>query len=129
MANPNIVNVTSIEGGNAAWVLSTNLTTTLMTVLTHYIVKINTILATNVHATNPTALSLEINGLGTTGTGVTMAGATATCRLASTVNIPSDDILVVVDKPIYLLEGDILRGGASPATCELLISYEVINDA
>ena len=129
MANPNIVNVTSIEGGNAAWVLSTNLTTTLMTVLTHYIVKINTILATNVHATNATALSLEINGLGAGGTGVTMAGTLATCRIASTINIPADDILVVVDKPIYLIEGDILRGGANPATCELFISYEVINDA
>ena len=60
MANPNIVGVTTIVGGNAAWALTTTLTTTLLTVAADVIVKINTILATNVHATNATALSLDI---------------------------------------------------------------------
>ena len=129
MANPNIVNVTTINGGNAAWALTTTVTTTLLTVVSDFLVKINSIIATNTHATNATALTLDINGLGTGATGVTLTGPATVCKLASTINIPADDILVVIDKPIYLMEGDILRGGASVATCDLLVSYEVINDA
>ena len=50
--------------------------------------------------------------------------------LAKTVNVPADDILVVIDKPIYMMEGDILKGGASAASdLDLFMSYEVINDA
>ena len=129
MANPNIVNVTTINGGNAAWALTTTVTTTLLTVVSDFLVKINSIIATNTHATNATALTLDINGLGTGATGVTLTGPATVCKLASTINIPADDILVVIDKPIYLMEGDVLRGGASVATCDLLVSYEVINDA
>ena len=129
MANPNIVNVTTIVGGNAAWALSTGVTTTLLTVAAEVLVKINSIIAVNTHATNATALTLDINGLGTGATGVTLTGPATVCKLASTVNIPADDVLVVIDKPIYLMEGDVLRGGASVATCDLLVSYEVINDA
>ena len=129
MANPNIVGVTTIVGGNAAWALTTTLTTTLLTVAADVIVKINTILATNVHATNATALSLDIKGMGSGATGVTIASPLADCALASTINIPADDVLVVLDKPIYLMEADYLCGGANPATCELFVSYEDINDA
>ena len=131
MANPNIVNVTSIVGGNAAWALSTGVTTTLLTVSADVLVKINSILAVNTHATNATALTLDINGLGTGATGVTLAAnLTTQVRIASTINVPADDVLVVIDKPIYLMEGDVLRGGASAASClELFASFEVINDA
>ena len=45
------------------------------------------------------------------------------------VALPSDDVLVLVDKPIYLMEGDVLEGGANPATADIFISYEVIDDA
>ena len=128
MANPNIVNVTSIYGGNAAWALTTTVTTTLLTVAADVIVKINSIIATNTHATNATALTLDVNGIGTTVTGVTGTSLATTAKIASTINIPADDILVVIDKPIYLMENDILRGGATSA-CDLFISYEVINDA
>ena len=62
--------------------------------------------------------------------GVTVNGPLATCRLASTMNVPADDSLVLIDKPIYLMEADVLRGGASAAsTLELFASFEVINDA
>ena len=53
----------------------------------------------------------------------------ATIYLASTVDLPADDVLVVLDKPIYLMEGDVLEGGANPATADIFISYEVIDDA
>ena len=128
MANPNIVGVVSIYAGNAAWALTATVTTTLLTVSADVIVKVNSIIATNTHATAATALTIDVNGIGTTVAGVTGTSLATTAKIASTINIPADDILVVIDKPIYLMENDILRGGASSA-CDLFISYEVINDA
>ncbi len=130
MANPNIVNVTSIYGGNAGWNLSATLTATLLTVSADVIVKINAISCTNVDGTNAAALNLYIDGVGTTVTGVTGTALATAIYLAKTINVPADDILVVIDKPIYLMEGDILKGGASASgDLDLYISYEVINDA
>ena len=131
MANPNIVNVDSIVGGNAGWALThSSLTATLLTVAADVIVKINSLICTNTHATNAATVSVEITGLGGGTTGVVVNGPLTTCRIASTMNVPADDSLVLIDKPIYLMENDILRGGASAAsTLELFASYEVINDA
>ena len=131
MANPNIVNVSSIVGGNAAWALTNTLTTTLLTVSADVIVKINSLIVTNIHGTNAATVSIEVNGIGGGATGVTLAAnLTTQVRIASTMNVPADDSLVLIDKPIYLMEADVLRGGASAAsTLELFASYEVINDA
>ena len=131
MANPNIVNVATINGGNAAWALTNTITTTLMTVAAHMIVKINSLIVTNIHGTNAATVSIEINGIGGGATGVTLAAnLTSQVRIASTMNVPADDSLVLIDKPIYLMEGDVLRGGASASSVlELFASYEVINDA
>ena len=130
MANPNIVNVTSIYGGNASWNLSNTLTATLLTVGSDVIVKVNSIICANVDGSNDAQLNLYIDGVGTTVTGVTGTSLATAIYLAKTVNVPADDILVVIDKPIYLMEGDILKGGASAASdLDLFMSYEVINDA
>ena len=130
MANPNIVNVTSIYGGNAGWNLSATLTATLLTVSADVIVKVNAITCANVDGTNAAALNLYIDGVGTTVTGVTGTALATSIYLAKTISVPADDILVVIDKPIYLMEGDILKGGASVAgDLDLFMAYEVINDA
>ena len=130
MANPNIVNVTSIYGGNASWNLSNTLTATLLTVSADVIVKVNSIICANVDGTNDATLNLYVDGVGTTVTGVTGTSLATAIYLAKTVNVPADDILVVIDKPIYLMEGDILKGGASAASdLDLFVSYEVINNA
>ena len=131
MANPNIVNVATIQGGNAAWALTNTITTTLLTVGADVIVKINSIICTNIHGTNAAALSLEINGIAAGATGAVATNhLTTQVRIASTINVPADDVLVVIDKPIYLMEADYLCGGSSAAsTLELFCSYEVINDA
>ena len=130
MANPNIVSVSSIYGGNASWNLSATLTATLLTVSADVIVKVNTIVCANVDGTNAATLNLYIDGVGSTVTGVTGTALATTIYLAKTVNVPADDVLVVIDKPIYLMEYDILKGGASAASdLDLFISYEVINDA
>ena len=130
MANPNIVNVSSIVGGNAAWALTNTVTTTLLTVAADVIVKINSLIVTNIHGTNAATVSIEVNGIGGGATGVTLAAnLTTQVRIASTMNVPADDSLVLIDKPIYLMEADVLEGGASVATAHIFISYEVINDA
>ena len=130
MANPNIVNVATIQAGNAGWALGTGLTTVLLTVAADVIVKINSLIVTNIHGTNAATVSLEINGIGAGATGVALAASLSSqVRIASTMNVPADDSLVLIDKPIYLMENDILRGGASAASVlELFASFEVIND-
>jgi len=128
MANPNIVNVTSILGGNAGWNLSATPTDTLMTVDSGVVVKLNSIIVSNVDGTNAADVSVFIDGLGTGATGVTTTGADATVYIAKTISVPADATLVLLDTPIYMMEGDILKGGASAASdLDLLVSYEVIS--
>jgi len=130
MANPNIVSVTSILGGNAGFNLSATATDTLMTVDADKLVKVNRITVANVDGTNDATFDLFIDGLGSGASGVTTTGADSTVYLAKTVNVPADSTLVVVDSPIYMMEGDILKGGASAASdLDLFVSYEVIDDA
>ena len=130
MANPNIVSVSSIYGGNAGWNLSSTLTATLLTVDADKIVKINRITCSNVDGTNDANLNLYVDGLGSGASGVTTTGADATVYIAKTVAVPADATLVVSDTPIYLMEGDVLKGGASAASdLDLFISYEVLDDA
>ena len=131
MANPNIVAVTSILGGNLGFNLSNTLTATLATVGSGVVVKVNRITVANVDGTNAADVDLFVDGLTTAGaTGFAGTGADATVYLAKTVSVPADATLVLVDTPIYLMEGDILKGGASASgDLDLFISYEVINDA
>jgi hypothetical protein len=68
--------------------------------------------------------------MGTGSTGVTTTGADATVYLAKTVTVPADTTLVLLDTPIYLMEGDILKGGASAASdLDLFVSFEILDDA
>ena len=130
MANPNIVSVTSIYGGNAGWNLSNTLTATLMTVDAHKTVKINSIICSNVDGTNSATLNLYVDGMGSGASGVTTTGADATIYLAKTMAVPADATLVILNTPIYLMEADILKGGASAASdLDLFVSYEIIDDA
>ena len=130
MANPNIVSVATINGGNAGFNLSATATDTLLTVSSDKIVKINTIMIANVDGANAATFDLFIDGLGSGATGVTLTGADATVYLAKTVSVPADATLSLLTSPIYLMEGDILKGGASAASdLDLFISYEVLDDA
>ena len=131
MANPNIVSVSSIYGGNLGWNLTATTTATLLTVDSEKLLKINRIVCSNVDGTNAADLNLYVDGMGTAAAnGLTPTGASATTYLAKTISIPADASLVVTDTPIYLMEGDILKGGASATgDLELFISYEVLDDA
>ena len=129
MANPNIVNVTTINGGNAGFNLSATATDTLMTVSgSGVIVKINRITVANVDGSSAADVDLFVDGLGSGAAGVTLTGADATVYLAKTISVPADASLVLLDTPIYLKEGDILKGGASAAgDLDLFVSYDVIS--
>ncbi|QDP60851.1 MAG: hypothetical protein Tp152DCM46671_33 [Prokaryotic dsDNA virus sp.] len=130
MANVNLVSATSIYAGNAGWNLSATLTATLLTVDADKLVKINRITCANVDGTNAADLNLYIDGLGSGASGVTTTGADATVYLAKTLSVPPDSTLVILDTPIYLMEGDVLKGGAGAASdLDLFISYEVFDDA
>ena len=130
MANVNLVSATSIYAGNAGWNLTATVTATLLTVDAEKLVKINRITCANVDGTNAADLNLYIDGLGSGASGVTTTGADATVYLAKTISVPPDSTLVILDTPIYLMEGDVLKGGAGAATdLDLFISYEVFDDA
>ena len=126
MANPNIVSVTNILGGNYGWALTTGLTTSLVEVDAEKILKINRIVCANVDGSAAADLNLFVDGMGTANAnGLTVTGASATTYLAKTISVPA-----VSDTPIYLMEGDILKGGASATgDLELFITYEVLDDA
>ena len=130
MANPNIVSVSSIYGESIGEALTTTVTTDIMTVAANKLVKINYISVTNTHATTAVDVTVKIVKAGFTSAGIGSGEDNAgTFALASTINLPADDVLVVIDKPIYLMETDVLEGGASVATADIFISYEVLDDA
>ena len=130
MANPNLINVSSVLGANAGFNLTSTATATLITVASDKLVKINRITCANVDGTNAADLDIFVDGMGTGTTGGATTGADATVYLAKTIAVPADATLVIVDTPIYLMEGDILKGGASAASdLDLFVSYEVLDDA
>ena len=100
MANPNIVAVTNILGGNLGWNLTATATTTLMTVAAEKIVKINRITVANVDGTSAADVSLFIDGLTTAGAdGITPTGASATVYLAKTISEYTDVKVQYIDNP------------------------------
>jgi len=130
MANPNIVSVSSIYGESIGEALTTTIGTDIMTVASDKLVKINYISVTNDSATVATAVTVAINKAGFTSDGIGSGeDNAAVIWLASTVNLPADDVLVIIDTSIYLMEGDVLEAGANPATADIFISYEVLDDA
>jgi len=122
MAAPNIVSVSSIYGKTKGAALDTTLTTSLLTCAANKVLKINTIIVSNVDGTNNADATISFYD----------SSATATYRLANTITVPADTTLVVISKDtaIYLEESDEIRGGASAASdLEVVISYEELDDA
>ena len=115
MANPNIVSVATIAGGS----VGDNLTTSLVayiTVTAEYLVKVNLITVANVDGTAAATCDVCVVKANATPLGITNYDISGTFYLAKTVNVPADDILVVLDTPVYLMEGDTLQALASVAS-------------
>ena len=128
MANPNIVSVATIAGGSVGDKLTTSLVA-YITVTAEYIVKVNLITVANVDGTNAATCDVCVVKANATPLGITNYDISGTFYLAKTVNVPADDILVLVDKPFYLMETDVLQAKASVASdLDIFISYDVIID-
>ena len=131
MANPNIVNVTTIygkttyltPGGTTAVVLLPN------AAASGKVFKINQIVVANVDGTNAVDCTVSLYTNGGVAQGSAPSGGTA-YALASTVSVPADASLIVLDKSTGLyLEEDrsivVTSGTASKLT--FTVSYEEIN--
>ena len=121
MANPNLVNVTSITGESVQHALTTTLTDEILAAASDTLVKINSIIVANIDGSSSADVSLFLK----------KSGGSA-IAFASTVAVPADSTLVVIDKnsAVYLEEGDTLEGGASAngdLTC--IVNFEILNDA
>ena len=128
MANPNIVSVATIAGGSVGGHLTTSLVA-FLTVTAEYLLKVNSILVANVDGTNAATCDVRIVKLNVTPLGITNVDTSGTFYIAKTVNVPPDDLLVLVDKPFYLMETDVLQAKASAASdLDLFVSYDVIID-
>ena len=84
MANPNIVSVATIEGGNLGFNLTATTTTSLVTVSSDYIMKINRIVCSNVDGTNAADVTLSVTKANYTPTGITNFDVSGTFFLAKT---------------------------------------------
>ena len=130
MAAPNIVSVSSIIGESQGFQLDTTLNTELLTVASNKLVKINRISVANIDGTNAADVTVGVEKATRTSAATGSSVSGATFLIASTVSVPADAVLVLLDTPIYLEEGDKLEGGESVASdLTLFVSYEVIDDA
>lgn len=119
MANPNIVNVTSIYGKTAVL----NVTTSAQAIVTNTsgsgkIIKINVLNLSNIDGTTAVDSTVDV-----------FRSSTA-YRLLNTVSVPADSTLVAItkDTSIYLEEGDSLRVTASAnGDLTAVCSYEEIS--
>ena len=130
MAAPNIASLTTITGkttyytptGTTAVVLLPN------AAASNNVLKINQIVVANIDGTNAVDATVSIYTNGAVAQGSAPSGGTA-FSIASTVSVPADASLIVVDKTtgIYLEEGtsiSITSGTASKLTFS--ISYEIM---
>jgi len=127
MANPNIVNVTSIFGNTSSLLISSTANPFATALVNNAaasgkVYKINSIIAANVDGSNNYEITIKIfsqDDLGGTGT-----------EIASTVTVPADASVVILDKntSFYLLEDKSI--GAVVGTANKIVvttSWEEIN--
>jgi hypothetical protein len=131
MANPNLLAATTASGTTTY--LTPSATTAVVLVpnaaSSGQVFKINQIVAANVNGSAAVDVTVAIYTNGAVAQGSAPSGGTA-YPIASTVSVPADASLIVVDKTsaIYLMEGSsitVTSGTASGIT--YTISYEVIS--
>ena len=125
MAAPNIVNVSSILGKTAVVALSSTSQTTLLSnaASSDDVLKVNMIQVANVDGTNACDITIDVHSAAS-------GGGTA-YSLVSTVSVPADASLIVLDKStaIYLEENTSITATEGTASdLELIVSYEQITD-
>lgn len=120
MANPNIVNISSIFGKTVGSVLGIAVTTGILTCSSNKILRVNSIIAANIDGVANADVTVSFYD----------SSSTTTYPIANTITVPADSTLIVLgrDSSIYLEESDEIRGGASAVgKLNLVISYEEIS--
>ena len=122
MAAPNILSASSIYGKTTGAALDTTTTTSLLanSASSDKLLKLNSIIVANVDGTNSADVTIS------------WYDGSSDRHLAKTVAVPADTTLVVLSKesPIYLEEGQSIRGGANAnSDLEVIISYDELDDA
>jgi len=125
MANPNIVNVTSILGETSYLTPSDTVANLLLdnAAASGKVYKINQIVAANVDGASAVNTTVSIT--------TQDAGAGTVYPIVSTISVPADASLIVVDKTtaIYLMEDkSIVVTSGTASKIAYTISYEVIED-
>jgi len=124
VANPNIINVTTILGKSAVVSLTTTAATAVLSnaAASGKVFKINSLVVSNVDGTNAADITVSYYSEDD-------IGGTAT-QIVSTVSVPADATLVVIDKgtSIYLEEDRSIGATAGTANdLKVLVSYEEIS--
>lgn len=124
MAAPNIVNVTAIYGKTAVLTPSTTGAFLLLAnaASSGKVLKINSIVATNVDGTNAYSATVSINTVAT--------GGGTSYPVASTIPVPANAALVVTDKSTgFYLEEDrsIMVASSAGTKISFVCSYEEIS--
>lgn len=117
MANPNIVNVTTITGKTAVQAVGTSPTAIVTNSAgSNKVLKVNALYISNVDGTNNAEITVDL-----------YRSSTA-YHIAKTVVVPADATLDIISKAFYLEEGDALRLTANSASdLEAVCSYEEVS--
>ena len=122
MANPNLLNITSIYGDTA---YDANISTSddaIITVAADKVVKINTLMVSNIDGVNAATITATVKDSGNSVLGY----------IAKTITVPPDSTLVLISKDttIYLKETQKLTLDASTSSdLSAVCSYEELDDA
>ena len=124
MSSPNIVNVATITGKTATVALSSTNATAIVSnaASSSKVFKINNVIVSNVDGTNAADITINLYSQDD-------IGGTA-YAVASTISVPADTTLVVLDKntALYLEEDKSIGAQASVANdLVVVISYEEIS--
>ena len=119
MATPNLVNIATITPKNAMGTLGDTNRTTMIDVPADTAVRIDTILVANDDGTNAADCTLEINN----------DNGSTYFKIASTISVPADSTLSMIDTPIYLDETDLIAITAGAANdLDYHVSYVELVD-
>lgn len=131
MASPNLANVSTITGSTTYFTPSGTSAVVLLpnAASSGQVFRINQIVAANVNGTSAVDCTVSIYSNGGVAQGSAPSGGTA-YPLASTISVPADASLIVVDKTtaIYLMENmsiSVTSGTANGITFS--VSYEIMS--
>jgi hypothetical protein len=101
----NIAGVTNLKTTTVGFALGTTVTTELLIVSTDKLLRINTLLISNVHATNAADVTVALELVDLNPEGVTDFTTSGTFYIAKLVSVPQGSTLSILDTPLYLIKG------------------------